>query len=169
MSGRIQHHQLASRKMGMNVLSHRERRDGIVRALQDECWGSHPGEVEPIVRQEGDPGKVTRDRGISPAEAAGELRGQLGAIGISHDDRSHGRGPAHVVGLEKLQELVDVSPLEATQVRVIVDVAPMSTSRSKRSGSRSAASTPIMALTEWPTKITLDKPSAAQISSTSDA
>src|ERR687891_513298 len=69
--------QSASGQVALDEGADRRRSNGVLRALEDQGGDLYAREIQPIIRQEGDPGKVPRDLRISPTEAAGELRGEL--------------------------------------------------------------------------------------------
>ena len=61
--------------------------------------------------------KVTRakllgDFWIGHAEGIGQLLAQFRPVGIAHDDGGHGLRPAHVIGVKKVEELVDLRSLK---------------------------------------------------------
>ena len=72
--------------------------------------------------------KVTRanclgDLRIGAAEAVGQFLAEFRPVGIAHDRRRHGRGPAHVVVGEEVEQLVDLRCGEAADIVAVVDVA----------------------------------------------
>ena len=123
MAGRVQHHQRAVRDRVPHVLPDGDGCYRVVGALQDQRRRRDPGQLGPVVRQEGHPGERTRDRGVGAAEALGELRAQLGTVGVAHDHRGHRARPAQVVAVQRVEELLDVLGGEPADVRPVVDVA----------------------------------------------
>ena len=134
------------------------RRDHVLAALQDERGTSTRGEVGAVVGEERDARELLRDRRVGAAEAVRQLLAELGPVGVAHDHRRHRARPAEVVAVERVEQPVDVLAREAADVVAVVDVARRRArpARARRSAPapRCAASTPIIALTEWPTKTT---------------
>src|ERR1700761_3621838 len=101
------HGQTAARYLRVDKLAYGTRRDGIAGTLNDQAGNPDAGQVGSIVGQEGDAGKVLGDLRVRAAEAVLELLAELGALGISHDERRHAAGPAEVVGIQKVEQSVD--------------------------------------------------------------
>src|ERR1700728_1248906 len=81
------------------------------------------GQVGAVVRQEGGPGEPFLDLRVGPAEAGREFRAELGPVGVGHDDRGHGAGPAQVVLVQRGQQAFYVAGAEAAGVAVVIEVA----------------------------------------------
>ena len=122
MPGGGEHRQPAAGDRAVHVVTYFQGRDHVVARLDDERGNRHVRQVVPVVREEGDPGEVLCDGGVDAAEACGQAVAQFGAIRISHDDRRHGARPAEVVRIERVEQSLDVDPLESADVGVVVDV-----------------------------------------------
>jgi hypothetical protein len=68
-------------------------------------------------------GEVPGDGRVGAAEARGETLAELRPVGVAHDHRRHRRRPAEVVGVEGVEQVVDVLLPEPAVVVAIVDVA----------------------------------------------
>ena len=99
------------------------RGDDVFAALEDQRRHVDAGEVLAIVGGERHAGEGLGDLRIGAAEAVGQLLAQLGPVRIAHDRRRHLRRPAHVIGFQKLQQLLDLLRAEAADISFIVDVA----------------------------------------------
>ena len=136
----------------------RDRGDDVVRALQherrdrDTCARSARLSERNVAV-----GEPAGDRRVGAAEALGQLGAELRAVGVPHDHRRHRARPAEVVALERVEQLVDVRLAEPARRsrRRRCSGARGRPGRARRSARapRSTASTPIIADTEWPTKI----------------
>ena len=114
-------------------------------------------EVGAVVGEERHPREVPGDLGVGAAEAVGQLLAELRAVGVAHDGRGHRARPAEVVAVQRVQQPVDVRLAEPADVVVVVDVARRGADQHQPRealGLAVAASTPIIALTECPTKTT---------------
>ena len=92
------------------------------------------------------------------SSSASRIHARTGAcIRSSHDRRRHRARPAEVVALQRTPAARRCpSRAEAADVVLVVDVARRRADQDERangSGASTAASTPIIALTEWPTKM----------------
>ena len=97
--------------------------DHVLSALQHQRRDRDLREVGAVVGQEGGAGEHLGDVRVHLAEAVRQLLAQLRPLGIAHDHRRHGRGPAQVVVAQRLEELLDVRPAEPPAVVAVVDVA----------------------------------------------
>jgi hypothetical protein len=119
----LDHVQLAVRKMAVQVIADRARRNDIVAALQDQGRYRRFRHVGPVVGQEGGAREVLGDVRIVAAEAGGQLLAQFRLVGRAHDGRRQVAGPAEVVRLHRLEQFVDVRAREAAEVVLVVDIA----------------------------------------------
>ena len=109
--------------MSMHVFAYARRSYGVVAALKYEGWYLDPEQVGSVVRHECHSRELLRNLRICSAETIRELFCQLGPVRVAHDRRCHGLRPAHVIGVEKLQQLFDLRGGEAADVVPVVDVA----------------------------------------------
>ncbi len=98
-------------------------RDDVLGALEHQATRGDAVEVGAVVGEEGGPGEVLRYLGVGTAEAVGQLVRQLRPVGVAHDGRRHRARPAHVVAVEKVEQLVHLRLAKAADVVRVVDVA----------------------------------------------
>ena len=118
-------------------------------------------QVGAIVRHEGDARELLGDVRIGAAEAVGEFLAQFGPVRIAHDRRRHGGGPPMMIVVERGQQFLDLRRAETALVVAVIDVARRRTDHHQafeHSGALMRASTPIIALTEWPTNTASAQP-----------
>jgi hypothetical protein len=123
MADVLDHMECALRQMTVKVFSDAARRDQVIAALQDEGGYLRERHVGAVIGEEGHACEVLGDLRVVAAEAVGQLLAQLRLVGRAHDDRRHATGPAEVIGLERLEEFVDVVAVEAADIVAVVDVA----------------------------------------------
>lgn len=123
MAGRVQHYELAVADRAVDIFADGHGRDHVVAALQDKHAGSDVREVRAIVGHEGHPGEPPGDLRVGPAEAVGQLGGELRPLGVAHDRRGHGARPAEMIAVEELEQLLDLVAGEAADIIAVVDVA----------------------------------------------
>jgi hypothetical protein len=165
MPGGIQNDHLPSRYLAVHEL------DDVLLALEDQGRHGDFGKVGPVIGLQGHRAKALAISGsvrqkllVSSSPSSG--------LRIAHDGGRHRSGPTHVVVLEKLEELLDLLLAEPAHIANVVDVArrrPTSTSRPNMPGAFRDARTPIIALTECPTKTASLRDNSFPISTTSSA
>ena len=113
------------------------------------------------------------DLRVGAAEALGQLRAQLGPVGVAHDHRRHRRRPAEVVAVQRLEQLVDVgrgrSRRRSRRRRCSAARGRPAPAGEQLGARRRAASTPIMARHRVADEDHVRRSSSRQISSTSSA
>ena len=107
----------------MHVFPDAVRSNAVRRALQDQRWDAHCREIGAVVREKGDASEMLGDRRVGPAKTLGKLGGKFRSIIVLHNHRRHGARPAEMIIGKRLQEAVDIAPVEAANVRPVVDVA----------------------------------------------
>ena len=129
MAGSGELHESAAGDLLAHVASDLFRSDGILGALQDQARDAHACEVGAIVGEESDAREVPGDLRIGAAETVLELRAELRPLGVLHDDRSHRARPAEMIGVQEVQQAIDVRTGESAHV-LVVDSRSRATGRS---------------------------------------
>jgi len=119
----VEDHERAVGEVLMHVLTNTNRRDRIWVALQNNGRRLYSGKIAAAIGQKSYLGKVFRYLRICAAKAVGKLGGEFGTIWILHDDRGHGLSPTERIAIEKVQQAIDISFCEASDIIAIVDVA----------------------------------------------
>src|SRR5580704_17738097 len=170
---RLHSYERATRQVPVSEFTNLVWSNGIIRTLQNERGHGQVRQICAIVGQKGYAGEVLCDLRVSAAKAFCEFSGQFRLIFVLHDDGSHSPRPTKMVVRQSLQQAVDVASAEPACVMPVVDVAgrrPNRKSLSEAAGFLVAASTPIIELAEWPTKMSgPESDVSAMISRTSSA
>ena len=69
----------------------------------------HAREIGPVIGEEGDVRKLSRNRGVGPAEALRQFRGQFRLLRVAHDHWRHGAGPAQIVAVQHVEQSADIA------------------------------------------------------------
>ena len=107
----------------MQVFTHGHGGDQVVGRLQNEYRGGQAEHILAVIREEGHAGELLGDVRLGAAEALGERLAQVRLRRGAHDHRGHGAGPAQVVAVEGVEQVVDVVALETADIFLGIDIA----------------------------------------------